>query len=337
MMQRGRLPIVPLNEWPESHLKLWEEATHDDPDDPTCAGAAAHWTAKTVRTVRKAWGQYLSSTAERGGSWGDDEPPESRCDPESFRGFVERLTNSGVNSVTIASRIRDVREALRVMRPGFDPLWLKRGVRRAQAAASPTRNKRARLRHSRDLFAAGFQAMAEAEESVCAPAIQRAARYRDGLIVALVALRPIRLENLASLEIGRQITQVDGSWMLVLEPEELKDRGGPALEATIPDELTPALERYLLEWRPMLLRGRHSNCLWISIRGTPMSCQAIYQQVIRLTTDKFGAPLPPHMFRDCAASSIVHDDPTNAKIVARVLGQRTLKTGERHYIHAGDD
>ena len=36
-----------------------------------------------------------------------------------------------------------------------------------------------------------------------------------------------------------------------------------------------------------------------------------------------------------AATSIAIDDPEHAGIIARILGHKTLKTAEMHYVHAG--
>ena len=55
-------------------------------------------------------------------------------------------------------------------------------------------SKRARLRFSRELFALGIRLMAEAESSPSTPR-QRAIDYRDGLMIALLAARPLRRRN----------------------------------------------------------------------------------------------------------------------------------------------
>ncbi len=45
-------------------------------------------------------------------------------------------------------------------------------------------------------------------------------------------------------------------------------------------------------------------------------------------------PINPHLFRDCAATSIAIDDPVHVGIAARVLGHRTGSTTERFYNQA---
>ena len=47
-----------------------------------------------------------------------------------------------------------------------------------------------------------------------------------------------------------------------------------------------------------------------------------------------GVPISPHLFRDCAATTIAIDDPEHVLTIAPLLGHTTLKTSEKHYNHA---
>jgi integrase/recombinase XerD len=49
---------------------------------------------------------------------------------------------------------------------------------------------------------------------------------------------------------------------------------------------------------------------------------------------RFGHMINPHLFRDCAATSIMIEAPKHVRIAARLLGHATLRTTERHYILA---
>jgi hypothetical protein len=46
--------------------------------------------------------------------------------------------------------------------------------------------------------------------------IARARGVRNGLMIALLALCPIRIKNFADLEIGRTFKQIQGSWWIAL-------------------------------------------------------------------------------------------------------------------------
>ena len=65
-----------------------------------------------------------------------------------------------------------------------------------------------------------------------------------------------------------------------------------------------------------------------------MSEGAIYEQVRNLTRAKFGRGLGPHMFRDCAATSVATEDPEHVLIVPSLLGHSSPQTSQQYYDHA---
>src|SRR3954453_15210711 len=69
---------------------------------------------------------------------------------------------------------------------------------------------------------AGLALVREAERAVRRRAHWRAAQLRNGLMVALMALHPIRLKNFAALELGRSIVRIEDGWWIVLGAAETK-------------------------------------------------------------------------------------------------------------------
>ena len=57
--------------------------------------------------------------------------------------------------------------------------------------------------------------------------------------------------------------------------------------------------------------------------------------LVARTRAAFGHPINPHLFRDCAATSIAIDNPDHVRIAARLLGHRSLATTDRYYNQAG--
>jgi hypothetical protein len=70
---------------------------------------------------------------------------------------------------------------------------------------------------------------------------------RDGLIIALLALCPIRLRNLAELGVGRQLRLIGDTWWIILEPNETKT--GHPDERPVPKIVAEAIGRWLGYWR----------------------------------------------------------------------------------------
>lgn len=104
----------------------------------------------------------------------------------------------------------------------------------------------------------------------------------------------------------------------------------------VPDCVTGPLDHYIETVRPGLLEGSaHTGKeLWISGVGTPMRRRSIQQAIARITTHAFGQPINPHLFRDCAATSVALEYPEHVGIVAPLLGHVDHRTAEAHYIQA---
>jgi integrase len=109
-----------------------------------------------------------------------------------------------------------------------------------------------------------------------------------------------------------------------------------ALDFPWPDELAGALDQYIARERPRLLCGQSAtDRLWIIEEGRPLTAPCCRSQIARITRERLGIRLTPHLFRDCVASTIAEHAPEHYGIIARILGHQTLQTAYAHYIHTG--
>ena len=243
----------------------------------------------------------------------------------------------------MASYIAVLAMMLQALAPEQDWAWLSQVQARLQRRATPSRDKRPRLVPAAELFALGLDLMAEAEAAPAGDAVEAALAFRDGLMIALLATRPLRQRNFLAIEIGRHLLQVGEGWRLTFGGEETKTHR--PLEFTVPRALHAPLERYLRHWRPLLLaigRRRHPNSrgqaagerLWVTIDGTAVSAGAQQKALAHRTRARFGRVVNAHLFRDCAATSIAAEDPDHVRMAAQLLGHASLQTTERYYIAA---
>ena len=65
-----------------------------------------------------------------------------------------------------------------------------------------------------------------------------------------------------------------------------------------------------------------------------MTDNAIYIRIVVRTRAGLGRAINPHLFRDCATTSVAIDDPKHVGIASRLLGHRTHATTERYYNQA---
>ena len=62
-----------------------------------------------------------------------------------------------------------------------------------------------------------------------------------------------------------------------------------------------------------------------------MTSHAFYYGITRISDELLGAPLNPHLLRDCAASALSSDAPEYILAASRILGHRDLTTTLGHY------
>jgi len=330
----------PFARWPARDQHLWQAATHKgdflDPD-----GKAAHWSDATRIQVEKGYGKWIFHLEAEGVLPGNgDVDPMERVDEDQLRAYLARLKQQGLASQSIASRITDLAEAIRVMQPEADTSILKQLAITMQQRAAPSRKKHARIKPPQEIWQACIAYMEQSMTDETAPNINQASRYRDALALGLLAQRPLRRRNISGLILGQHLTLERGIWYCNIPDNETKD-GSPISFALPEDErFCAAFTHYLLVSRQRLLRGPAlttdhlqdiTGPLWISTRGRAMKSHAFYYAITRISDALLGAPLYPHLLRDCAASALSSDAPEYILAASRILGHRDLATTLGHY------
>lgn len=186
------------------------------------------------------------------------------------------------------------------------------------------------------LLSHGLRLMADAEQH-STPRLAAMA-CRDGLIIALLALVPLRRGNLLSLAMGTCLIKNADQWTILITSKKSKNHD--TLEYALPEMLVPHLQAYLKVHRPVLTKqvnrwkANTGNHLWVSSHGSPMTEMAIYDAIAKRTKAAFGTAINPHLFRDEAATALAIHDPAHVRSAAPLLGLRQLSTTERYYQQA---
>jgi integrase len=322
-----------LAEWPAADRRLWNDSLEvGNIIDGT--GIRAKYRAISNRKIERGYGRFLTF-ADRAGFL-DFQPPTSRITPKRVEAYVTEMREYGNSGYTILARLQELYEAAVVMDANRDWSWIRRIASRVRATTKPSRDKRAKMVSTADLLDLGIKLMKRAE-SEPTPRLG-AITFRDGLIIALAALRPLRLSNLASIELHRHLVNHGEFWRLQFEPHEVKN--GDSLDIPWPDELVVKLEAWLSRWRPILCRLRSrwareiGNALWVSCHGSPLTEQATYDRLVDRTKAEFGFWVNPHLFRDIAATTMAEADPENIGMAAEILVHADFRTTELYYLHA---
>jgi integrase len=215
------------------------------------------------------------------------------------------------------------------MVPDSDRSDLRRLINRLPKQAMSS-HKRARLQDPAALVELGLKLMQNAELRVHKNARKNACIYRDGIQIALLAMRPLRRKNFTDLALHRHLIREGPGWFIRIPASETKT--GEPIDVAFPILLVSYLERYLAHYRPLLMGRRYrGDRLWIGYLFKPQAPHTIGIRIAQRTQHVFGRPVNPHLFRDCAATSIAVHDPEHVRITAGVLGHRSFATTERHY------
>jgi integrase/recombinase XerD len=323
---------LPISLWPSTDREAWETATH--PGDPfDHGGVAASWSAATRRKTIAGYGRFLFWLQERN-ELDDTAGPVARITTERLTAYLEDLKRLN-HGHTVQCRIQELGDAMRALAPEHDWGYINRAAGRLRANTVPARDKRGCLPPIGDVIARGYLMMADAEQNDALSEIDRAARYRDGLVLVFLAYHLLRLRNLSSLRIGCHLIFQGEKIVLNIASQETKGRQHQ--QQDISERVSFAIRRYLDLHRPVLLRamGRwHRPALdefWISRDGSPCDAQTLRNIVKKHLVGPNGKPISPHLFRSIAATSVSIEAPTEVDVIPVVLGHRSYRTGEQYY------
>jgi integrase len=219
------------------------------------------------------------------------------------------------------------------MVPDRDFGWLAEIDRELKLAAHP-RSKFGRFVLAEVLLEAGLTLIREAEDSRTMTTRSRACQVRNGLMTALLALCPIRRKNFAALEIGRSFLQIKNQWWIVLSAFETKEKR--ADERRVPELLSPVIDCYLSQYRPVLARsGQPPKRLWLSVKnGSAITDKGVARVIRETTLSTVGMAQGPHMFRTSAESSAALHAGDNPYLGSAVLHHADSELTNRHYNRA---
>ena len=132
-------------------------------------------------------------------------------------------------------------------------------------------------------------------------------QYRDGLVIALLALIPLRSRTLTALRIGQHVVKTEKLWALDIPAADTKTCR--ALDFPLSREISARLDLYLERFRNRIPGADKHNGLWPSNKSRPMCANGIYLAVCKRTKKAFGFGVNLHRFRHAAASFWSSQDP----------------------------
>ncbi len=329
--EKARIRSLPIEFWPEADRRAWMSACQPS-QRLKRGGAGSHLKPITLSDLERRYGYFLDFINRRG-LLDPNKAAGGHVTPENVDTYLEELT-ARVGSVTVQGSICKLRRACELVDPTCDMSWLA-DIEKDLALVMRPRSKADRWVLTEVLVEAGLTLIAEAENSRRMSKLGQARQVRNGLMVAMLAMHPIRLKNFAALEIGRSLVEIKGSWWIVLSAADTKEDRPD--ERRVDDLLQPALDRYLKKNRPELAGAVQSSvtALWLSSNdGSPMTYDGVARAVTETTRSTVGVAVSPHLFRTATASSAATHGGANPHLASALLHHTDARVTEAHYNRA---
>ena len=322
----GELKHLPVNEWPEADRAAFRAAYEPGDVFDGTAGPGAHLsegTRKMIEIYYRRWLGFLKA------NYPDDLSisPVERINPARVRGFIEHLSaDIKPIAVTIAAHL--LYTAAKLFAPTADWSWLSSIKSRLGFQSSPE-DRFNRLVPPLQTLNFGIELMDAALREANSPNKQHEIQYRDGLLLALESLWPIRRRSLAALTVSGHFEFDDAGVNILLHPADTKAKR--AESHRVPEKLVPYVMHYLKRIRPVLRGRREHDAFWISYRGSPLVAGRLYDIVRARLTAKFGKTMGLHDFRRAAWTFLAMDSPEKIGLIPGVLQHASPEPNERHY------
>jgi hypothetical protein len=293
-MPRKPRIYLPFASWSAEDQARWQAAFAEG-DRFEGRGPGSHLAEATRRNLSISYARFLRFISTNCPDLLELRP-EARIDRLIIGEYVawrRKFCGDGM----VAVDLEGLRGALRLICPSADWSWLLTLAKRIKAAA-PHKPRKYHLATSEQLYALGIDLMDQAVASAgSAKRISKAHAfaYRDGLIIALLALIPLRSRTLVALRIGKQLVKTGGLWALDIPATDTKTRR--PLDFPISKELCTRIDLYLERFRRRIPGADAHNAVWASNKQRPMSTIGIDKIVRKRTKENLRicgelAPLP---------------------------------------------
>ena len=282
----------------------------------------------TIRNAMRGHGRFLAVLAAEG-LLDPAVPPAARVTPAHVRAYLAALRAAGNTNNSIVTRFFDLQAALTIMHPDLDFSWLTSPGGTSLRSLLPATRRRMEPIDSAELLAWGHALMDDALRR--RHPIVRGTRYRNGLLIVLLAVLAPRLRSVAALRLERQIIAHGNGYRLVFTGQDVKNKRH--IEYAVPPELVPRIEHYLMVERVELLGDQRHDAFWVNRNGAMLGARGIEGVIRRASRTRFNKTFGTHAFRHALATTAARMDPSNPGLAAAILAISQAVVGE-HYNRA---
>jgi integrase len=150
--------------------------------------------------------------------------------------------------------------------------------------------------------------------------------------IAILTFAPIRLSNLAAIELGENLNKpggLDAPYWLTFPHYDVKNR--VELNFQFDEALTVLIDKYIHQFRPELLHQSNASWLFPGLAGEPKTVKTLSGQITQRIQKATGLRITAHQFRHAAAALYLKHRPGDYETVRRLLGHRNIQTTINFY------
>lgn len=251
----------------------------------------------TIKNYSNDIGQFVDYCRGQGVS-----SPE-QVDRSLLRSYLAELNAAGYVKASIARRVAELRS--------FGDFLMREGMlernpfRTISAPRVPKRLPQ-------------YLTVAEVEAMLAAPDLSSPLGLRDRAIIEVLYAAGLRVSELTGLDVG----DVD----LVQAQVRVMGKGGKERIGLLGRSAVSAVQAYMREGRPALLRRRPTGALWLNHRGGRLTSRGV-ALILDKASKQAGirTPVSPHVLRHTFATHLL-DGGADLRVVQELLGHANLAT-----------
>lgn len=182
------------------------------------------------------------------------------------------------------------------------------------------------------LYELPWRAFQVAERLLRDGGLARAAKLHEtALALAIVLQHPLRLGNLASLDLEQHLLRDQRGRLVQVSIPASAVKNRTNIRFDLPADLAARIERHIDRFRPHVPGHADGTALFPGRAGRPREAQSLGRHLRRIVEQQLGKRFHPHLARHLAVDVLLEADQGNLPVAQRLLGHRRIQTTEGIY------
>jgi integrase len=162
------------------------------------------------------------------------------------------------------------------------------------------------------------------DEASKPPSLRSALRLQIALAIEILTVAPMRLKNLANLDLDQHLKRIGNQAVHIYLPGG-QVKNGMSLELPLPARTQGLLTSYVKSYRPLQIQEQH-RFLFPGRGYKSKQSTALGTQITAMLKAELGIAMTAHQFRHVAGYLFLLQNPGAYEVVRRLLGHKDIQT-----------